>query len=146
MTWMPTWQHFLKVKLGTCLESFVEQKTKPKSQLKPYDIWALNNQDPTLMIFDHILMVSWGSTVGTLPLCWDLLTWVGVWSWGPMWTHPYSLVRVRKSCIHAHIERLVCGERDYCIWTYESFIQHKNPKLIYIANVIHLSQLKLKST
>ena len=26
MTWMPTWQHFLEVRLGTCVESWVEQK------------------------------------------------------------------------------------------------------------------------
>jgi hypothetical protein len=27
MTWMPTWQHFWEVRLGTCLESWVEQKS-----------------------------------------------------------------------------------------------------------------------
>ena len=26
MTWMLTWQHFLEVRLGTCVESWVEQK------------------------------------------------------------------------------------------------------------------------
>ena len=25
MTWMPTWQHFLEVRLGTCVESWMEQ-------------------------------------------------------------------------------------------------------------------------
>jgi hypothetical protein len=87
-------------------------------------------------------MVSWGSTIGTLPLCWDLLTWVGVGSRDSMPTHAYS--HVKKSCLYAHMKRLVFGERDYCIWTYVSFIQHKNPQLIYIANVINLNQLKLR--
>ena len=26
MTWMPTWQHCLEARLGTCAESLVEQK------------------------------------------------------------------------------------------------------------------------
>ena len=32
-----------------------------------------SNQDPTLIIMNHILMVSQGSKVGTLPPIWDLL-------------------------------------------------------------------------
>ena len=28
-------------------------------------------------------MMSWSSKVGTSPLCWDLLTWVGLGSWDP---------------------------------------------------------------
>jgi hypothetical protein len=31
---MPTWQHFLKVRLGTCVESWGEQKARPNSQHK----------------------------------------------------------------------------------------------------------------
>ena len=31
-----------------------------------------------LMIINDIIMISWGSKVGTLPPCWDLLTWVGL--------------------------------------------------------------------
>ena len=29
MTWMPTWQRFLEVRVGTCVESWVKQKTRP---------------------------------------------------------------------------------------------------------------------
>jgi len=58
MTWMPTRQIFLKVKLGTYVENSIDQKAKPNSQLKSRDIWALNNQDPTLRIVDYISMVS----------------------------------------------------------------------------------------
>ena len=32
MTWMLTWQHFLEVGLGTCVESWVEPKARPNSQ------------------------------------------------------------------------------------------------------------------
>jgi hypothetical protein len=32
MTWILTCQRFLKVRLGTCAESWVEQKTSPNSQ------------------------------------------------------------------------------------------------------------------
>jgi hypothetical protein len=55
---MPTRQIFLKVKLGTYVENSIDQKAKPNSQLKSRDIWALNNQDPTLRIVDYISMVS----------------------------------------------------------------------------------------
>ena len=32
MTWMPTWEHFLEVRLGTCVESWVEQEARPNAQ------------------------------------------------------------------------------------------------------------------
>ena len=35
MTRMLTWQHFLEVRLGTCVESWVEQKVRPNPQHKP---------------------------------------------------------------------------------------------------------------
>ena len=34
MSWMPTWQTEMDVKLGTCVESWVEQKARPNSQHK----------------------------------------------------------------------------------------------------------------
>jgi hypothetical protein len=39
MTRMPTWQHFLKVRLGTCVESWVEQKAKLSVLLKSLQIF-----------------------------------------------------------------------------------------------------------
>ena len=54
---------------------------------KSHECFCINNQDPFLMIISHILMVSWGSKVGTLPPCWDLLTWVGLGTWDSMWTN-----------------------------------------------------------
>ena len=33
-------------------------------------------------------MVCWGSKVGTLSPCWNLLTWVGLGTWDPMWIGP----------------------------------------------------------
>jgi hypothetical protein len=53
----------------------------PTLNPSPTKIFASNNQDPTLMIFNYYLMVSWGSKVGTLPLCWGLLTLVGLGTW-----------------------------------------------------------------
>ena len=41
MTWMPTWQHFLEVRLGTCVESWVEQKARPNSQDKSYELFCI---------------------------------------------------------------------------------------------------------
>ena len=35
MIWMRTWQHFLEARLGTCVESWVEQKARPNPQDKP---------------------------------------------------------------------------------------------------------------
>ena len=43
MTWMPMWQHFLEVRLGTCVESWVEQKALNTS---PMNICAQNNKNP----------------------------------------------------------------------------------------------------
>ena len=40
MTWMPTWQHFLRVGVRTCVESRVEQKAWPNSQHKSWDFLA----------------------------------------------------------------------------------------------------------
>ena len=58
-TWMPTWQHFSKVRLKACVEGWVEQKARHNSQHDCHeDIFALNNQDLTLMIVNHSLMVS----------------------------------------------------------------------------------------
>ena len=34
ITWIPTWQHFLEVRLGTCVESWAEQKARPNPQHK----------------------------------------------------------------------------------------------------------------
>ena len=42
------------------------------------NIFVYNNKDPTLMIINHILIVSWRSKVGTWSPCWDSLTWVGL--------------------------------------------------------------------
>ena len=49
---------------------------KSYTQLSTQVAW--NNQNPTIMIINHILMVSWGSKVETMLPCSDLLTWVGL--------------------------------------------------------------------
>jgi hypothetical protein len=49
-----------------------------------------------LMIFNHILVITRGSEVGTSPPCWDLLTQVGLGAWDPVWTGP-------KQCAIAHV-------------------------------------------
>ena len=36
MTWMPTWQHFLEVRLEICVKNWVEQNTRPNSQHKSH--------------------------------------------------------------------------------------------------------------
>jgi hypothetical protein len=80
MTWILTWQHFLEVRLGTCVESWVK---KGGATLNTSLAFFLHNikKDLTLMIIRHILMVSRGSTFWTLPPCWDLLTLVGLGTW-----------------------------------------------------------------
>ena len=47
MTWMLAWHHFLEVRLGRCVECWVDQKATPNSLA---NIFAYINQDPTLMI------------------------------------------------------------------------------------------------
>ena len=76
MTWIPTRHHFLGVRLGTCVENRVELSANldPTLNTSPANIFAQDNQDPTIMIINHILMVSWGSKAGTLPPCWHLLS------------------------------------------------------------------------
>ena len=55
-TYMTT---ILKVRLGTCVESWVEPKARPNSQhTNPVNGFAQINQDLTLMRTNYILMVS----------------------------------------------------------------------------------------
>ena len=48
--------NFLEVNLGTCATSWVEQKARPSSRPKSHKYFALNNQDSTLMMINHILV------------------------------------------------------------------------------------------
>ena len=48
MTWMSTWQHFLKVRLGPLAENWVKNNTRPKSQQKSCAYLCVKYQDPTL--------------------------------------------------------------------------------------------------
>jgi hypothetical protein len=82
---------FWEVRFGTCVKSWIEQKARPNSQYKSHEYFCIKNKDPTLMIINHISMVSRGSKVGTLRPCWDLLTWVGLGD--PMWTDPHCYTR-----------------------------------------------------
>ena len=86
MTWMPTWEHFSEVKLGTRVESWVEQKARP--QLSTQVSWFFSHQIIKIRlhwIWTIFECFSWGLKVGTLPSRWDLLTWVGLGTWDPMW-------------------------------------------------------------
>ena len=56
MTWMPTWQYYFEVRLGTYIESWVKQKARPKLSTHACGYFAYN-QDPTLMIIKHNFMV-----------------------------------------------------------------------------------------
>jgi hypothetical protein len=69
----------------------------------PVNTLVWNKQDSLLMIMKCILMVSWCSKVGTLPRCWDLLTWVRLGTWDLMWTnHDYGF---SKSHIQLPIDK-----------------------------------------
>jgi hypothetical protein len=64
----------------------------------------------TLKIINHILIVSWGSKIGSLLGCWDLLTWVelGTWdlglgSWDPIWTGPLAF-QLSMNNIYVHLK------------------------------------------
>ena len=50
--------NFLVVRLGTCVVSWVEQKARPNHQLRPREYLCTNNQDSTLMIINHNIMIS----------------------------------------------------------------------------------------
>ena len=78
MTWVSTWQHFWRWGLEFVLWVGLSKKLNPIRTHK-FEIFCTINQDLTLIIF-------WGSKVGTLPPCWDSLTWVGLGTWDPMWT------------------------------------------------------------
>ena len=53
---------FLEVRLGTCVESWVEQKRDTTLNTIPTN---KNNRDMTLTIINKILMIFWGLKVGT---------------------------------------------------------------------------------
>ena len=87
------WRRGLRLVLRIVLSKMLDPTLKPS----PTNMFAWNNEDLTLMIVNHMSMVSWGSKVGTLPPCWDLLTWVGLGTWDPTWTNPKYVV---ARCIH----------------------------------------------
>ena len=66
-TWSQVWHGylngntFLGVRLGTCVDSWVEQKARHKTHKKKF---AYNNQGPTSMTSSHITMVSRGLKLG----------------------------------------------------------------------------------
>ena len=64
--------------LGQVLRVRSSKKLDPTLHISPVNCFVSNNQDPPLKIDNHILTISWGSKVGILPPCWDLLTWVGL--------------------------------------------------------------------
>ena len=64
------------------------QKLEPAVNTSPANFFAYNDQDPTLILINHIWMMSWSSTVGTLPPCRDLVTRSGPGTLGPVWTGP----------------------------------------------------------
>ena len=57
MIWMPTWQHILEMKLGTCVENWVEQKLDPTLNTSPI-IFLHKIMKIQLMIINHYLNVS----------------------------------------------------------------------------------------
>ena len=64
------------------------KKLDPTLSTNPTRFCAKSNLNPTLLNVSHILMVSWGSKVGTLCPCWNLQPWVGLGSWDLMWAGP----------------------------------------------------------
>ena len=101
MTWMLTWQHFLEVRPGTCVESWVGvgsgKKPSPNSQHKIRKFFLHKViTTPTLMCISHIKMVSWGSKVGPSPPCWELLTCMG---------------------LGTHMSRPLSSDAKLCVWT-----------------------------
>ena len=50
------------------------KKLEPTLNTSPANMFAWNTWDLTLMLINHILMVSWSLKVGTLPQCWDFGT------------------------------------------------------------------------
>ena len=61
-----------------CCEVGRVKKLDPILNPRLVNIFPSNDKDPTFIIFNHVLVITWGSQVGTLPPCWDLLTWVGL--------------------------------------------------------------------
>ena len=63
----------------------------PTLNTSPEDLFCINLSRLDFMNINLILiMVSWGSKVGTSPPRWDLLAWVGLETWDPMWTGPWN--------------------------------------------------------
>ena len=71
MTWMPTWQHFLEMRPGTCVASWVVQKARPNSQ--PTSREFLHKTIKIRLLY-HLTIFYW--FWGPCLHYWDLLTWV----------------------------------------------------------------------
>ena len=71
MTWMLAWQHFLEVKLGTCVMSRVEPKTRPNSFTNAARLLLLLFVCPSLMEINHILLEAQKLGLANMSGTWD---------------------------------------------------------------------------
>jgi hypothetical protein len=104
MTWMPTWFHFLEVRLRSCVEGWVEQTARPSSQHKLVSIFAQNNQDLTSMIVNHVFNDFLRSK------SWEFASMLGLanmtrtcshdWDSGSIWTNPKTWPPIGLPLIH----------------------------------------------
>jgi hypothetical protein len=75
--------------LGLVLRARSSKKLVPTLNTNPGNNFTQNNKDQTWMIINHVLMIYWGSKVGAfMSACRDLLTWVGLGTWDPIWIGP----------------------------------------------------------
>ena len=81
---------FISWDLGRVIRVGSSKQPDPTLNTSPVVFLPKIIKDPTLMIINHILTVSWDSKVGTSSPYWDRLTRVrlGTWDLGPVWGGP----------------------------------------------------------
>ena len=76
--------------LGLVLKEGLSKKSDPTLNTSPANIFAWKkNKDSSQWLLAICTWFLEAQKVGTSPPCWDLLTWVGLGTWDPMWTGPY---------------------------------------------------------
>ena len=103
MTWMPTWQHFLKMRPGTCVASWVVQKARPNSQ--PTSCEFLHKTIKIRLLY-HLTIFYW--FWGPCLHYWDSLTWVELGTHvNPVpWTLKFISLYLTEAATLCHSRRL----------------------------------------
>jgi hypothetical protein len=92
------------------------------------------------MISHYIWTVCWGPKVETLPPCWNLLAWVGLGTWNPVWAGPWNTIYPWKE----HFEGRSSIELSYGMFSHYDLSpgQVRQKQTSLAVNCLDMSKIK----